>query len=88
MRRTLLRTALTTDAAGRAVQLDYYLLTQYAAGLTQYGAEIVMHRGRDAERCAVGCITSLAAAITNIIAALAEGAVTPTSMREVLQDIL
>ena len=83
-----MRTTLTTDAAGQAIQLDYYLLTQYAAGLTQYGAEIVLRRGRQRERCAVGCITSLAAVITNIIAALAEGAVTPTSMREVLQDIL
>ncbi len=88
MQRTLMRTALTTDAAGQAVQLDYYLLTQYAAGLTQYGAEIVMHRGHQQERCAVGCITCLAASITGIIAALAEGTVTPTSMRDILQDIL
>ena len=88
MRRTLLRTALTTDASGQAVQLDYYLITQYAAGLEAYGAEIVMRRGRQKERCTVCHITPLAAAITNIISALAEGAVTPTSMREVLQDIL
>ena len=88
MRRTLMRTALTTDAAGQAIQLDYYLITQYAAGLEEYGAEIVLHRGRQEEQCAVCHITPLAAAITNIIAALAEGAVTPTTLREVLQDIL
>ena len=88
MTRTLLRTALTTDAAGQAVQLDYYLITQYAAGLKQYGAEIVLRRGRQKERCRVGYITSLSSVITGIIAALAEGAVTPTSLREVLQEIL
>ena len=88
MGRKLLRTALTTDAAGRAVQLDYYLITQHVAGLEQYGAEVVLRRGPEKERCAVGCITSLTAVILNIIAALAEGSVTPTSLREVLQDIL
>lgn len=83
-----MRTALTTDAAGQAVQLDYYLITQYAAGFPQYGAEIVLRRGREDERCSVCHITPLAAAITNIIAALAEGTVTPTSLRDVLEDIL
>ena len=88
MTRTLLRTALTTDQSGRAVQLDYYLLSEYTAGLEQYGTEVVLSRGGEHERCAVGCITPLAGRMTNIIAALAEGSVTPTTLREILEDIL
>lgn len=33
MNKTLVRTALTTDQTGRSVQLDYYLLSEYTAGL-------------------------------------------------------
>lgn len=88
MNKTLVRTALTTDQTGRSVQLDYYLLSEYTEGLEQYGTEVVLRRGREDERCAVGCITPLASSMTRIIGLLAEATVTPTGLRDVLEDIL
>ena len=88
MTRTLLRTQLTRDQNGRPVKLEYYLLAEYLCGMEQYGTEIVMERGRQNERCAVGCITPLAASMTRIIGILAEGTVTPGSLREILMEIL
>ncbi len=88
MTRTLLRTAVTTDQEGRPMKLDYYLLAERSAGLAQYGAEIVLERGCERERCSVGQITPQAQCMTNIIGALAEGTVTPATMREILEDIL
>ena len=88
MKRTLLRTALTTDQEGKTIKLDYYLLSEYAAGLEQYGAEIRMLRERKSERCAIKRITPLAGSMRRIIQALAEGSITPTTMRDVLEDIL
>ena len=88
MRRRLLRTMLTTDQEGCAVQLDYYLLTEYAAGLEEYGAEIVLRRNRRSERCAVGRITPTVSRMARIIGILAEGEVTPCCLREILEDIL
>lgn len=88
MNKKLVRTALTTDQMGEAVQLDYYLLTEYMAGLEQYGTEVVLRRGQEDERCAVPCITPLASSMARIIGLLAEATVTPTGLRDVLEDIL
>ena len=88
MTRTLLRTALTMDQVGRSAKLDYYLLAEDAAGLEQYGVEVVMQRGKLDERCTVAYITPLASCMIRIIGILAEATVTPTTVREILEDIL
>ena len=88
MTRTLMRTQLTRDQNGRPVKLEYYLRTEERCGLEQYGVEIVMERGRQKEACAVNCITPLAASISRIIEILANGTVTPGSLREMLMELL
>lgn len=88
MTRTLLQTAVTTDQAGQPMKLDYYMLCEMRAGLEQYGAEIVLERGREQERCSVGQITPQPRRMANIIRALAAGTVTPATLREILEDIL
>ena len=86
--RILLRTKLTRDQVGRSVKLEYYLLEEEQLTWEQYGIEVVMHRGRAEEHCAVSGITPLGKCALELAERLANGLVTPSTLREVLEDIL
>ena len=86
--RILLRTKLTRDQVGRSVKLEYYLLEEEQFTWEQYGIEVVMRRGRTEEHCAVGGITPLGKYALELAERLASGLVTPSTLREILEDLL
>ena len=73
---------------GEGAALLYRLVAEETEGFTRYGAEIVMRRGETTERAAVRDVTASYQSIRALLALLSENAVTPCTLRDVVEDTL
>lgn len=82
------------DEHGRRFVLEYYLLTDevfFASNVLEiYGAEVKMLQpdGALVSGRRLRGITPFGPKITGLISRMAEGLVTPTSMRDVVEDLI
>ena len=93
-RRTLFRCVMLTAQEGAPLRLEYYLLTDDAhfdgGYLEVYGVEILLYRPgvRKPEIARVRGVTPLGGRILYILQQLCDNAVTPISLKEVMDSIL
>ena len=93
-RRTLFRCVMLTAQEGDPLRLEYYLLTDDAhfdgGYLEVYGVEILLYRPgvRKPEIARVRGVTPLGGRILYILQQLCDNAVTPVSLKEVMDSIL
>ena len=93
-RRTLYRCVMLSSQEGDPLRLEYYLLTDDAhfdgGYLEVYGVEILLYRPgvRKPEIARVRGITPLGGRILYILQQLCDNAVTPVSLKEVMDSIL
>ncbi len=73
---------------GEEAALLYRITEEKTDGITRYGAEIVMRRGREKERAAVRDLTASYGRIRDFLKRLSRNAVTPCTLREVAEDEL
>lgn len=73
---------------GEEAALRYRLVEEKRGGITRYGAEIVMRRGEERECAAVRDITVSYRRIRAFLALLSRNAVTPCTLREIVEDEL
>lgn len=73
---------------GRTLRLEYYRLTQPDADGVQYGAAIRSLSPDTEDYAAVPAITVCPGRIERLLALLSEHTVTPTTLRDVVEDLL
>lgn len=88
MDRTWLRRERVRTEQDRVLELDYYLLTQTDGLVDHYGLQITLHDGEREESAAAADITPVGSRILRLIDALADGAVTPAGLPDVLCELL
>lgn len=92
--RTLFRVLDASGEEGPTLRLEYYLLTDHArfdgGSLEVYGVEILCYRigCRKPEAARVRGITPLLGRILRIAQYLCDGAVTPTGLKETMEEVL
>ena len=92
--RTFIKCLRVQSQKKEELRLEYYLLTDYAsfdgANLDLYGVEVVSYQARrpKPEICRIRGITPIGSQILQLLQRLIEGAVTPTTLREVVDDEL
>ena len=93
-RRTLFRCLMVNAQEGDPLRLEYYLLTDDAhfdgGYLEVYGVEILLYRPgvRKPEIARVRGVTPMGGRIVRILQQLSDNAVTPISLKEVMDSIL
>ena len=93
-RRTLFRCLMLNAQEGDPLRLEYYLLTDDAhfdgGYLEVYGVEILLYRPgvRKPEIARVRGVTPMGGRILYILQQLSDNAVTPISLKEVMDSIL
>ena len=88
--KSLIHTRNTETWTGEQLHLEYYLLNDALQDgcVESYGVEIVATRGGRTEYAGIPGITVLGTRILALIDLLASGTVTPTGLKEVVQDWL
>lgn len=93
-RRTLFRTLAVNSTQGPPMRLEYYLLTDPAnydgGSLEVHGVEILLYRPdrKLPEIARARGITPIGSRILGILQCLCDGAVTPTALKEVMEELL
>lgn len=87
MRKTFARRYVRCEN-GEPAALQYRILEEAAGGITRYGAEIVMRRGGKEERAAVRDLSLSYDSVRDFLRLLANGSVTPCTLREIVEDRL
>lgn len=90
MIKNLIHTRNTKTWTGEQLRLEYYLLNDVTADgcVDSYGVEIVARQGGQIEYAGIPGITVLGTRILELIDLLAHGTVTPTGLKEVVEDWL
>lgn len=88
MMQTLWDSREIVDEMGQVLRLEYYLLTEVCEGMDQYGVEIRMYRGDRQETANRLQVAPQASRATDLLSILARNTVTPTTLGEILEDLL
>lgn len=92
--RTFVKCIQAQTQEGTPLRLEYYLLTDYASfdggALDLYGVEVLLYRPGmpQPERCRIRGITPVGAKALQLLQRLTDGAVTPATVRDVVEDYL
>lgn len=88
--KSLIHTRNTKTWTGEQLHLEYYLLNDALldGSVDSYGVEVVATQGGKTEYAGIPGITLRGTRILELLDLLASGTVTPTGLKEVVQDWL